>query len=85
MAQITPITSIDMNGNLIEVTSLPKEIQQVISDWNEWRQDLENQRLEFRKTEVTVNVVGQQIVEMVKQHLNPEEPASPEAEAQASA
>lgn len=66
MAQVQEIKVINVDDVAYEVDKLPKEIQDQVIQYNEWRQEHEDNRIKTVKVEYALQVLGQHILTAIR-------------------
>jgi hypothetical protein len=80
MAKVQEIKVINVDDVPYVVEALSSEIQSQVSQYNEWRQEHENARLEVVKIEFALQVLGQQILNSIRAEKEKAEAAAAAAE-----
>lgn len=67
MATVSPVQSLNIDGEVLMVADLGPKVQGFVSVYNEWNQKLENAKGEFLLVQAALNDLSRQIIGQIKQ------------------
>jgi len=67
MAQVQPVQSLNIDGNVLQVADLGPKVQALVSVYNEWNQQLADAQNKFALIQAALNDLSRQIIGQVKQ------------------
>jgi hypothetical protein len=79
MAKVNEIKVINHQNVPFVVDELPTEIKALVAQYNEWLQELEDQKVALTKTEMALQFLGGRIMAAMDEHVKAQQPQEPEA------
>lgn len=66
MATVQPVTTLNIDGNVLQVADLGPRVGALVAVYNEWNQKLANAQAEFVLVQSALNDLSRQIIVQIK-------------------
>lgn len=66
MATVQPVTTLNIDGNVLQVADLGPKVQALVGVYNEWNQKLADAQAQFALVQAALNDLSRQIIVQIK-------------------
>lgn len=66
MATVQPVTTLNIDGNVLQVADLGPRVQALVGVYNEWNQKLADAQAQFALVQAALNDLSRQIIVQIK-------------------
>src|SRR5271170_7603302 len=67
MATVQPVTTLNIDGNVLQVADLGPKVQGLVNVYNSWNQKLADAQEQFALVQAALNDLSRQIIVQIKQ------------------
>lgn len=67
MATVQPVTTLNIDGNVLQVADLGPRVQALVNVYNDWNQQLADAQGKFALVQAALNDLSRQIIVQIKQ------------------